>query len=881
MIARWRERLARLFSHARSRSIDPELEAEFRSHLELAAADYERNGHSPADARRLAAARFGSRLAAREIVEDQRRFPSLDTLVADVRYALRTLRRTPVFTAAAIIVLGLGVGVNLAVFTVANATLFKGFRGIPAQDRLVYLATGRGGCCISFGDLLDWRAAKSFASIAAAADLRVAFDTGDGVETTTATEVTSNLFGTLGVQPILGRDFTADDDGTGATPVAILSHDTWRLRFRADPQTIGRVVRLNGVKTTIVGVMAPDFAFPQRQALWVPLGSRFKVASRSARGLWFGVARLADDATLETARSEMAGIGAQLAAAYPDTNAKSFPVVQTFSEFFVGRNAVATYGALWGGVGLLLLIACANLVNLLLARGVGRTREIAISAALGAGRGRIVRAQLLESMWLSFGGAFVGWALATGLLRIYAGLSVSPTQSWASQIIDLTIDGPVFLYLAGISMLIALLIGALPARRASALDIQTALRDGGRGSAGSRGAQRTSAALVAAQVAMSVVLMSAAALLARSFWNVSQQPLGYDPSPIVVSLASLPVSTYPTPADRLRFLDSLAESVTSIPGVGGVGFVDGMTGQIGGNVAVESDTQHPELSDAPQTIQRSISTGYFSTLGVRVTAGRDFDDAIDVSEATPTAIVNQRFATQRWPTSSAIGRRIRIVTATSPGPWLTVVGVAPDLLQDLSTGLVDPVVYRPLRQRPTAGAWVIVRALGSPTTLLAPLRRQIQLADPALPIWLGPFTLDQWHAGVHWQRGINGGLFMLFAGLALLLACIGLCAVLAATVAQRRQELSIRRAVGATGLDVAQLVMGRGLTTTMTGIALGLLATFATNRLLTTQLIGVEPGDPLTLATVVALIVVATVVGCVPPLIQATRVDPLAAMRGD
>jgi predicted permease len=437
--------------------------------------------------------------------------------------------------------------------------------------------------------------------------------------------------------------------------------------------------------------------------------------------------------------------------------------------------------------------------------------------------------------------------------------------------------------LAGTSLIAALLIGVLPALRASGLNIQAVLRDGGRGTIGRRGHRRASVSLVAMQVALSVILLSAAGLLVRSFWNVSHRDLGYDPGRVVVAFASLPASTYPTVDDQLQFFERVSTGIKTIPGVEGVAVVDGLAGQSGGQTGIEIEGQGVSAEDGVSRIKQvSISPGYFATLGTAVLSGRDFADAIDTNQSAASVIVNRRFAGLHLPTGSVLGRRIRIVTPATTGPWFTIVGIAPDLHQaSLTARVADPTIYRPVRQRPARGAWVMARTSLPPSTLIAPLRTQMQLADPALPIWLGPFTLDQWHAGTYWRRGLNGGLFALFAAMALLLACIGLCAVMAATVAQRRQELSVRRAIGATSGDVAWLVMRQGLLPPAAGLALGVIASIGTNRLLGAQLVDVAPTDPQTLIAVIGLIVAAVLGGCLPPVLQATRVDPLGAMRGD
>jgi predicted permease len=881
MTGRWRERLARLINFAGTKKTDADLDQEFQSHLELAADEYLRQGHSPAEARRLAAARFGSRLAARERVADQQGLPQLESPLSDLRYAIRGLRRTPGFTAVAMTVLGVGIGVNLAVFTVANATLFKGFRGVAGQERLVYVTTGR-DCCISYLDLTDWRAeATSFEALAAVADLRVSIDAGNGPETATATEVTSELFGILRARPVLGRDFVPADEVAGAARVAVLSHHFWRTRFGANPGVLSQIVRVNGAPTAIVGVMPPDFAFPQQQDLWLPLGARLTGQPRNARGLWFAVGRLAHGVTVAQARSELDAIGARMAAAYPATNAGVRPFVQTFREFFVGPNAIAIYGALWGGVSLLLVIACANLANLLFARAAGRAREFGVCLALGAGRARVIRLQLFESLMVSTGAGLIGWWLAAILLRGYAAIALPPTQPWASQLFDYSVDLRVFAYLAVLSVIVAVAIGLLPALRIAGLDVQGVLRDGGRGAVGGHNQRRATSRMVMAQVAMAVVLLSAAGVLARSFWSVHSRDLGYDPTRVVVALTTLPASIYPDVEAQFGFFDRLASGVRTLPGVSEVGFIDSVSGQGGGRVAIDIDGRPVATAEnRPQARQMSISANYFNTLGTPLLSGRDFD-ARDHAGAQPAVIVNRRFANLHWQTDDVVGQRIRVFNGTSEEA-LTIVGVAPDLHHgDRARPDVEPAIYRPLRQKPARGAWILARTSLPPRSLVASLRRQIQLADPELPVWLGPYTLEEWNAGAYWHRGVNGGLFVLFAGLALGLASIGLFAVMAAMVAQRRQELSVRIAIGASAADVVWLIVRQGLASALYGLALGLLASLATNRLLSGQLVDIAPWDPATLATVAALITVSTLIGSLVPAVQATRVDPLSAMRFD
>lgn len=882
MTGRLRERIARLLRLGRAHQAHTDLEAEFESHRRMAVDEYLRQGHSADEAGRLARVRFGSPLAARERVDDQRSMPRIEHLLADARYALRSLRRTPGFAAAAVLVLGLGIAVNLAVFTVTSATLFKGFRGIPDQDRLVYVTAGR-GCCLSYLDLSDWQAmATGFAGLEAVADLRVSIDTGRSVETATATEVTTGLFRLLRVAPMLGRDLMAADARPGAARVAILSHDFWHTRFGASPSAIGTVVSVNGEPVTVVGVMPEEFVFPQRQDLWMPMSPRVSTQPRNGRGLWLAVGRLADDVTIEQVRAEMQSVGAHLATEYPATNTGVTPFVQTFSDFFVGPDATIIYGSLWAGVGVLLLIACANLVNLLLARASGRTRETGVRLALGAGRIRIARLYVFESLLLSVASGLLAWCLTPLLLRGYASIAVPPTQPWAAQLLDYSVDLRAAAYLAAIVFGVGIVTGLIPAIRASGLSVQGVLRDGGRGTVGVVRQRRVTNAIVIVQVSLAVVLLAAASVLVRSVVNVYQRPLGYDPAHVLVALSSLPASSYPDADSQFRFLDRVAVGVRSIPGIDAVAFVDGVAGQRSGTVGIEIEGQpfsrHEQTRDVRQS---SISSGYFASMGTALVTGRDFGDR-DTASSPAVVIVNRRFAQLYWQSDDVIGRRIRVHAATTAGPWLSVVGLAPDLHQgDRSRAESEPALYQPLRQRPR-NAWIVAHtASAAPPALIAPMRQKIQQADPAVPIWLGPYTLDVWNSGQYWKRAVNGGLFSVFALMALFLACLGVLAVMQSTVANRRQEISVRIALGASAGDVLRLITQQGVQPALVGLAIGVIVSLGTNQLLTSQLVDVTPWDPGTLFVVAVMILLATLVGCLMPALRATRVDPLQAMRGD
>lgn len=871
----------RLVSALTRRPGPPDLDDEFDAHLDLAADEYQRQGHSRSEARRLAAVQFGSRVAAREAVHEVRGFPALERAWLDLRHAARSLWRAPRFATGAVLVLALGIGINVAVFTVANAALFRGFAGLTDQERLVYLTTGR-DCCVSYQDVLDWRAARSFDGIAAVADLRVAFDAGTGAETATATEVTANTFSLLGARPALGRDFVAEDDRPGASRVVLLSDRFWRAKMLADPAVVGRVIRLNGVAATVVGVMGPDFVFPQNQDLWLPIGPRVGGEPRGARGLWFAVGRLAPGVTAAAARAELEMVGARLAAAFPETNAGVTPWVQTFAAMFLGRDASAIYGALWAGVVVLLTITCANIASLLLARSLDRTRDASIRLALGAGHGRVIRQQLCESLLLAAGGGVFGTGVARLLLRVYATAAVPPTQPWTAQLLDYSMDGRTVTYVLAVTLMSGLAVGVAPAMRLRVLDVMTALRDGGRGTVGARRRQRTSHLLVGTQVMLAVLLLSGAGVLARSFLIVQGRALGFDPTRVLTTLTMLPTSRYPDAAAQFQFLDRVEEALVAVPEIQAVAFSDSGVGQRGGRSAFDLDGAVPlDPATRPQVRALAVSPGYFDVLGTSSLQGRDFDDRDGAGDRLVT-IVSRRFAQAHWPTRDAIGARIRLHPGGTAGPWLTVVGVAPDLRQgDPALAEIEPVVYVPLRQRPGRGAWVLARTAVPPERLRSEMRRVVQSIDPEVPLWLGPYTLADWRAGNYWRRGVNSGLALTFAVAALVIASVGLFAMLAQDVARRSKELAVRIALGASRRGVAWLVVRGGLTPALVGLAAGLVASLGTNRLLSAQLVDVPFWDPVTLAVATSVLLLAALAGCALPARRATRMEPLAALRLD
>ena len=700
-----RRLLARLLALFRRRRLDAELGDELSTHLDFATADHLARGLSPDEARRAAALNFGGTLQTAEAFRAQRGFPLLDSLMQDVRYALRGMRRSPAFTLVAVLTLAIGIGVNAAVFTVTNAVLFKGFRLVNRNDRIVYIHTEKDGqySGVSYPDFEDWRdQAKSFERLGTVRDLRIVLDDRSGFpENHTATLITANGFQVLGQEPMLGRGFAAADEIPGAAPVAILTYGFWEQRFGRDPAILGQTLPIHGAPpTTVIGVMPEGFAFPQNQDLWMPLVPTPDLQRREFRPLWFAFGRLADGATIEQARAEMDVIGQRLASAYPRTNQAQIPSVENFIEFWIvrqmDRDAPLMYRAMWGAVGFVLLIACANLANLLLARATGRSREMALRMALGAGRWRIIRQLMTESLMLSAVGGALGWWMATGGVRAYLLTTEQQRQAWSRHLLDYAMDGRVLAYLIAISIGAGLLFGLAPALRFSRLDFNTLLKDGGRGATGGRHGARVSGLLITAEVALAVVLLAGAGVMIRSVLHLAAANAGVRTANTLVMGLNLPKAKYPTRETQIAFFDRLEARLEAIPGVDStsngpiptLAVRGGTAYELGGGAVVDGSSR-PTIPVAP------IGPDYFRTLGVAVSAGREFN-LFDGVSGSPVVVVNQRFARQHWPGADPLGQRLRLFDGNAPGAWRTVVGVAPTLIQSADGQEMDPLVYVPV-----------------------------------------------------------------------------------------------------------------------------------------------------------------------------------------
>jgi putative ABC transport system permease protein len=627
--------------------------------------------------------------------------------------------------------------------------------------------------------------------------------------------------------------------------------------------------------TTYIGVMPQGFSFPQTVDVWVPLVQTPKVMSRENRDTWVVVARLAKGVSVQTAQAEMDIIGKRLAAEYPVTNRELMPEIQTFTQFFIGPNGAMIYGSMWGAVGFVLLIACANLANLLLVRAIGRSREISIRIALGAGRWRIIRQLLIESVMLSGVGGFLGWWIAKWGVRSYAAAMASKS-SWI--VLDYSMDHSVLAYLIAISIGTGLLFGLAPALRLSKLDVNASLKDGGRGATGGGHARHLSALLVIGEMALAVVLLAGAGVMIRSYLKIHTADIGANTANVLGGSVNLPSEKYPRAQDKIAFFDGLLTRLEAMPGVESVATADAYP------ASGSNKLTYQLAGDAPEERHRKLSTlkispAYFRVVKAAMLSGREFNDA-DVLSAAPVAIVNQLFASTYWPGEDPLGKRFRLFDGDTPEAWRTVVGVAPNIIQsDQTRQTFDPVVYLPYRQKPGGGAWILVRTSVPPAGLTNAFRQAIQELDPGLPLY-GPMSVSE-RMERFWDSRFYGSLFLIFAAIALLLASIGLYTVIAHFVSQRTQEIGIRMAIGGTPHDILKLVVRQGMLPLAIGLAIGLTVSFAVNRLLTSMLVQVSPADPITLGVASAVLILAGTLGCLIPARRAMRVDPVIALRHD
>ena len=877
------EALARLGGFLGRTERESRLTDEMRFHVDMQADALVRAGAEPREARRQALVAFGGRERWREAARDEYRGDFFDHLAQDLRYGARSLLHARVYTAAAIATLALGIGATTAIFSVVDAVLL---RPLPYADPngLVMLwehhMSGVGAAHNNTGpaNFLAWRdETRSFSAMAAFANARVTIVGAGGEPASEQTRYASAaLLPLLGVKPFIGRLYDETDDTPSAARVVDLDYGFWQRRFGGRRDVVGTTVQINGNDVTILGVLPKGFSFFEPAAVWMP--TRFSDAERTFGGRYLRVvARLKPGVSWQQADLEMKAVARRRATEMPTLNANWTSLASPLRDDLAGKSRTPLL-VLLGAVTFLLLIACANVANLMLARAGDRRREMAVRVALGAAPRRIVRQLLTESVMLALAGAALGVLGAWAGTRILGGLA--PAQLGAVAVSRIGLDGRVLAFAIGVAMATGIAFGLAPALQSARRDPKDALSEGGRsGAAGSRRAGRLRAALVVVEIGLAVVLLAGAGLMVRSLADLRRVPLGFDAAHALTAGLVLHGHAYDSSAAAVSFFERAEQRIAALPGVRAVGSISWLplSGQRSASSFTVVGQPTPPLGDEPAGDFRAITPGYFAAMGIPIEEGRGLE-ATDRRDAAQVAVVSHTLARTFFPNESAVGHELKFEW----DGWYTVriVGVAGDVHHDGPRTEPYMEIYRPLEQFPYDGMTLVVRSSGDPRALAAPVRAALRDIDPAQAVEDVKPMIDYVHASVGDTR-LDTVLFAMFGVIGLVLAMIGIYGLGAYTVQQRRHEFGIRMALGAQRGAVLSMAIRRGLVLAALGLAVGVAGALSLTHLMGALLFGVKPNDPVTFVWVaVALAAVAALSAWVPAR-RATRLDPVAALRSD
>jgi putative ABC transport system permease protein len=801
-------------------------------------------------------------------------------LLQDVRYAARALWNSRAFAIVAILCLGFGIGLNATIFSIIDGVLLKPY---PYHDPDRILIVGsrneRSGdeSGLSYLDMRDWKEGTSaFTTIAACRVSAMTVSDGSGEpERYLGAAISWDLFPLLGTSPILGRHFTAEDDKPNAAGVVLLSHHLWATRYQADGNILGRSILVNAKPFTVIGVMPQGFAFPENQRLWIPLVPGVHKDERRLRYL-FAFGRLKPDVTRERAREDLSAIASRLAQQYPESNEGWTARLQTLRDAFLPPDVTLVLYLMMAGVTLVLFIACSNVANLLLARASGRRREFAVRTAIGAGRWRIVRQLLTESVVLGIASVPLGILLAVVGTRLIAGMM--PLDE-VPYYIRWEVDARSLLYTVAISVGTALVFGLAPALQATRADVHESLKEGTRGNSIRRSLLRSS--LVVVQMSFALVALVGAFLFVRTFLNLNSFAFGFDTRPLMTMRIYMTGERYEVEDAKARRVEDIVRRIEGLSGVQAA-FASNLVPIFGGGGGgeIEIDGKPYIKGEAPRISFTGVTPHFNRTMGVPLLRGRDFLESEGWSRS-PVAVINQAMATRHWPDTEAVGRRFRLRDPDTE--WFTVIGIAPDLELfgvDPSSGAPDPTAFVPYAYQQMLSTGLTIRVAGDPSSITSAARAEIRASDPNVATyWV--LSMEQLRRTSFWQYGLFGWVFGTIGIVGLLLAAVGVYGVLSYSVTQRTQEIGVRVALGANNRDVLRLVVGQGLMLAAVGIVIGLvLAAFGT-PLARSLLYNVSPFDPFTFIAVSMFLLSVAFLASFVPARRATRVDPLVALRGD
>jgi putative ABC transport system permease protein len=803
-------------------------------------------------------------------------------MLRELRYGARVLLKTPAFTLIAVLAIALGIGASTTMFSAINALLLRPMPLMQDQDRLVFISQyftklPDQDAGTSFPDYLEWKKqVTTLEGIAAIQAATFIISDGDKPERYLGGQISADAFSFLGVQPILGRLFRSDEDQLNAPPVALVGYDVWQNHFGSDRGIVGKTVTINGKQTTIVGVMPKGWRFPEICDMWMPLQMEEK---DHPRGNFFldCIGKMKTGVTVEQARAEMEAISARLALQYPSSNSGCSVHVRPFREEMVKNFKTLTL-LVMGAVLFVHFIACANVANLLLARGATRAKEIAIRLALGASRSQIVRQLLSESFVLGIAGSALGLIFAVWGVDLM--LAALPTEIpyW----IRFDFDWHIFLFAIGVGAFSSVLFGLFPALQASRPHLVDVLKEGGRSGAGGAKGQRVRSLLVVAEVALALILLIGAGLMMRSFMKLQGTDIGADPSHTLTFRVGLPETQFPDKEVPGRFFEQLIPKLASLSGVESAGATTSLpaSGNIGLNAMVlEGETEPKQLQDARIMRPLSITPGFLQTSRIQLVRGRDFTPA-DNKDALRVALIDENGARSWFPNQDPIGHQLRSIDKLGETPkWATIIGVVrPVVFERLTSKRLYPAVYFAQQQNPERFLSVTVRTKTDPQKFANVARATVLAVNKELPIYR-VLTMDEVVAESFWERRFFGSLFTIFAGLALFLASLGLYGVMSYSVRQRTQEIGVRMALGAQASDVLRMVTGQGVRLIALGLLIGFVGSYFLMQLLAGSLHGVSAHDPLSFTLVPIILFAVGLLACYLPARAAMQLNPVEALR--